>query len=132
MIWCISGSTRILRDARCSTASFPSWRPKDTVRFYALRLREAGFIKSTPQKIISENTGGLKFLRRLFATPALAKHIIGENLPGPGSKRWRNGPRKSIPISASPETKVLSAAVAFPTNSTLVKPSASKRTSAIY
>ena len=28
--------------------------------------------------------GGLKFLRRLFAVPALAKHIIGENLPGPG------------------------------------------------
>ena len=27
--------------------------------------------------------GGLKFLRRLFAAPALAKHIIGENLPGP-------------------------------------------------
>ena len=27
--------------------------------------------------------GGLKFLRRLFAAPALAKHIIEENLPGP-------------------------------------------------
>ena len=27
--------------------------------------------------------GGLKFLRRLFATRALAKHIIEENLPGP-------------------------------------------------
>ena len=28
--------------------------------------------------------GGLKFLRRLFAIPALAKHIIEENVPGPG------------------------------------------------
>ncbi len=31
------------------------WRqydPEDTVRFYTLRLREAGMIKATPQKII--------------------------------------------------------------------------------
>jgi choline dehydrogenase len=27
--------------------------------------------------------GGLRFLRRLFATPALASHIIEENVPGP-------------------------------------------------
>ena len=27
--------------------------------------------------------GGLKFLRRLFAAPALAKHIVAENVPGP-------------------------------------------------
>ena len=27
--------------------------------------------------------GGLKFLRRLFAAPALAKYIIEENVPGP-------------------------------------------------
>jgi choline dehydrogenase len=27
--------------------------------------------------------GGLKFLRRLFAAPALAKHVIEENVPGP-------------------------------------------------
>jgi len=32
------------------------WDPEDTIRFYALRLREVGFIKSTPQKIIAENT----------------------------------------------------------------------------
>jgi NitT/TauT family transport system substrate-binding protein len=35
------------------------WRefdPEDTVRFYALRLREAGMIKSTPQKILAEAT----------------------------------------------------------------------------
>jgi NitT/TauT family transport system substrate-binding protein len=35
------------------------WReydPEDTARFYALRLRETGFIKSSPQKIITEGT----------------------------------------------------------------------------
>jgi NitT/TauT family transport system substrate-binding protein len=35
------------------------WRdydPEDTVRFYALRLREAGMIRSTPQKIIAAGT----------------------------------------------------------------------------
>ena len=35
------------------------WReydPEDTVRFYALRLHEAGMIKSSPQKIIAEGT----------------------------------------------------------------------------
>ena len=38
---------------------YDRWReydPEDTIRFYALRLREVGFIKSTPQKIIAENT----------------------------------------------------------------------------
>jgi NitT/TauT family transport system substrate-binding protein len=35
------------------------WReydPEDAVRFYALRLREAGMIKSTPQKILAQGT----------------------------------------------------------------------------
>jgi NitT/TauT family transport system substrate-binding protein len=38
---------------------YEQWReydPEDTVRFYALRLHEAGLIKSSPQKIIAENT----------------------------------------------------------------------------
>ena len=38
---------------------YGKWRdfdPEDTVRFYALRLREAGMIKSTPQKIIARGT----------------------------------------------------------------------------
>ena len=38
---------------------FDKWREydaEDTVRFYALRLRDVGFIKSTPQKLIAENT----------------------------------------------------------------------------
>jgi len=43
------------------------WRdfdPEDTVRFYALRLREVGMIKSTPQKIIAQGTDW-RFLREL-------------------------------------------------------------------
>ena len=39
--------------------SYDRWQkhdPEDTVRFYALRLREAGLIKSSPQKIISQGT----------------------------------------------------------------------------
>jgi NitT/TauT family transport system substrate-binding protein len=38
---------------------FSRWRefdPEDTLRFYALRLREAGMIKSSPKKIIGEAT----------------------------------------------------------------------------
>jgi NitT/TauT family transport system substrate-binding protein len=38
---------------------YSRWReyePEDTVRFYALRLHEAGMIKSTPQKIIAQGT----------------------------------------------------------------------------
>ena len=38
---------------------YDKWRDydaEDTVRFYALRLREAGFIKSSPQKIIADGT----------------------------------------------------------------------------
>jgi NitT/TauT family transport system substrate-binding protein len=35
------------------------WReydPEDTVRFYALRLHEAGMIKGSPQKLITQGT----------------------------------------------------------------------------
>jgi NitT/TauT family transport system substrate-binding protein len=38
---------------------YGKWReydPEDTIRFYALRLHEAGLIKSTPQKIIAQGT----------------------------------------------------------------------------
>jgi NitT/TauT family transport system substrate-binding protein len=38
---------------------YDKWReydPEDTIRFYALRLHEAGFIKSSPQKIIADGT----------------------------------------------------------------------------
>jgi NitT/TauT family transport system substrate-binding protein len=32
------------------------YQAEDTVRFYALRMREAGFIKATPQTIIANHT----------------------------------------------------------------------------
>jgi NitT/TauT family transport system substrate-binding protein len=38
---------------------YDKWREydaEDTVRFYALRMREAGFVKSTPQTIIADGT----------------------------------------------------------------------------
>jgi NitT/TauT family transport system substrate-binding protein len=43
------------------------WRkynPEDTIRFYALRLQEAGMIRSSPQKIIAESTDW-RFLNEL-------------------------------------------------------------------
>jgi NitT/TauT family transport system substrate-binding protein len=39
--------------------TYDKWReydPEDTLRFYALRLHEAGMVKSSPQKIIAEGT----------------------------------------------------------------------------
>jgi NitT/TauT family transport system substrate-binding protein len=50
-----------------SENSYDKWReydPEDTVRFYALRLRDVGFIKSSPQKIIGDNTDW-RFLNEL-------------------------------------------------------------------
>jgi NitT/TauT family transport system substrate-binding protein len=46
---------------------YNKWReydPEDTIRFYALRLREAGMIKSSPNKIIAEATDW-RFLNEL-------------------------------------------------------------------
>jgi len=46
---------------------YSKWReynPEDTVRFYALRLREAGMIKSSPQKILAQGTDW-RFLNEL-------------------------------------------------------------------
>ena len=42
-----------------SEIPYDKWREydhEDTLRFYALRLHEAGLIKSSPQKIIAEGT----------------------------------------------------------------------------
>jgi NitT/TauT family transport system substrate-binding protein len=42
-----------------SELPYDKWReydPEDTLRFYALRLHEAGMIKASPQKIIAEGT----------------------------------------------------------------------------
>jgi NitT/TauT family transport system substrate-binding protein len=41
---------------------YDKWReyePEDTLRYYALRLHELGFVKSTPQKIIADGTDWL-------------------------------------------------------------------------
>jgi NitT/TauT family transport system substrate-binding protein len=46
---------------------YDRWReyePEDTVRFYALRLQEAGMIKATPQKLIAQGTDW-RFLNEL-------------------------------------------------------------------
>ena len=46
---------------------FGRWReynPEETVRFYALRLREAGMIKGNPQQIIAQGTDW-RFLNEL-------------------------------------------------------------------
>jgi NitT/TauT family transport system substrate-binding protein len=46
---------------------YDKWREydaEDTVRFYALRLHETGFVKSTPQKIIAAGTDW-RFLNEL-------------------------------------------------------------------
>jgi len=50
-----------------SELPYDKWReydPEDTLRFYALRLREAGFIKSSPNKIIAESADW-RFLNEL-------------------------------------------------------------------
>ena len=47
--------------------SFDRWREydaEDTMRFYALRMRDAGFIKSSPQRIIADGTDW-RFLNEL-------------------------------------------------------------------
>jgi len=46
---------------------YDKWReydPEDTMRYYALRLHEAGMIKSLPNNIIAENTNW-RFLNEL-------------------------------------------------------------------
>jgi NitT/TauT family transport system substrate-binding protein len=46
---------------------YARWReydPEDTIRFYSLRLREAGMIASTPQKILTQGTDW-RFLNEL-------------------------------------------------------------------
>jgi NitT/TauT family transport system substrate-binding protein len=46
---------------------YKKWReydPEDTIRFYSLRLRDAGMIKSTPNRVIAEGTDW-RFLNEL-------------------------------------------------------------------
>ena len=51
--------------------------------------RRAGWKPAINPRYLSEDTdrramvGGLRFLRRLFASPALAKYVVAEKVPGP-------------------------------------------------
>ena len=50
-----------------SELPYDKWREydaEDTLRFYTLRMRDVGFIKSSPQKIIADNTDW-RFLNEL-------------------------------------------------------------------
>jgi NitT/TauT family transport system substrate-binding protein len=50
-----------------SELPYDKWReydPEDTIRFYALRMHDVGFIKSSPNRIIAENTDW-RFLNEL-------------------------------------------------------------------
>jgi NitT/TauT family transport system substrate-binding protein len=63
------GYTQEYADALQTIQEIPygAWReynPEDTIRFYALRLHEAGMIKSSPQKIIAQSTDW-RFLNEL-------------------------------------------------------------------
>ena len=47
--------------------SYAKWRdhdPEDTMRFFSLRLHEAGMVKSSPQKIIASGTDW-RFLKQI-------------------------------------------------------------------
>ena len=54
-----SADAATARQAITELPSFGHWReynPEETVRFYALRLREAEMVKSSPQKLIAQGT----------------------------------------------------------------------------
>ena len=58
------GSSRYSRTPSSSRATlsevpYDNWReydPEDTIRYYTLRLHEAGLIKSSPTRIIADGT----------------------------------------------------------------------------
>jgi NitT/TauT family transport system substrate-binding protein len=57
----------VVEDGRLVAWALERWLRdlgEDTVRFYALRLHEAGLIKSTPQRIIEQGTDW-RFLNEL-------------------------------------------------------------------
>ncbi|MCI0659008.1 MAG: ABC transporter substrate-binding protein [Acidobacteria bacterium] len=53
-----------LREMKMAFTAWREYDPEDTLRFWALRLHEAGFIKSSPQKIIAQGTDW-RFLKEL-------------------------------------------------------------------
>ena len=66
--WSMAASAALrVRAADADRGAYGRWReydPEDTMRFYALRLHEAGMIKSSPNKIIAEGTDW-RFLNEL-------------------------------------------------------------------
>ena len=64
----MAGSRRLrLRAPDAERVPYGQWRdydPEDTLRFYALRLHEAGMINSSPNTIIAEGTDW-RFLNEL-------------------------------------------------------------------
>ena len=58
---------------------YARWReydPEDTVRFYALRLREAGMIKSSPNKIHRRRNGLAPLERAQARAEGLTMHVV--------------------------------------------------------
>src|SRR5713101_874905 len=75
-----------------------SWNPEDT-EAQVRRLSRGYVLARSPDpqdqaainpRYLAEDSdrramiGGLRFLRRMFAAPALAKYVVAEKLPGPG------------------------------------------------
>jgi NitT/TauT family transport system substrate-binding protein len=66
-----------------SHVPYGKWRdydPEDTLRFYALRLQEAGMIKSSPQKIIAQGTDW-RFLKELKQEASGSPSRVGTSDP---------------------------------------------------
>ena len=57
-------AVQTMREMQMAYNHWREYDPEDTLRFYALRLHEAGMIKSSPQKIIAQGTDW-RFLREL-------------------------------------------------------------------
>jgi NitT/TauT family transport system substrate-binding protein len=53
-----------MKDMQMAYGVWREYEPEDTLRFYGLRLHEAGMIKSSPQKIIAQGTDW-RFLKEL-------------------------------------------------------------------
>ena len=71
---------------------YNKWReydPEDTIRFYALRLHEAGMIKSSPQKIIAQGTDW-RFLNEL-KRELKAYYAVRASLVARGAGDWHTG-----------------------------------------
>jgi hypothetical protein len=76
------------------------WRdydPEDTIRFYALRLREAGMLKSSPAKIVADGTDW-RFLR-------VRRELEADSLPFAlrrlAAKRHRDASRRPVKTASS-------------------------------